>query len=390
MKKNSLALLALVAATALILGLRFGKVFSEPNSYLFSHSEDAVKSYYNFSWYLEYDRGIRHDGINYPYGDHLQYINSHPLYVQILKAADRVMPVSDNGVGILNLTMILSLLAAVPFLFLILRRFALPPWYAAMVSLIILLLSPQIDRMGGHFEMAYAFFIPLYWYLLIRWQDGKRKWTWTLLLLLTSLAGGFTSAYYAAFLAIFPLALLVVQLWNHRKDLREYVPEGLHLLLIAVLPLIMVRGLVSVTDWVDDRPDNPWGFFIFHSNVFSIFLPQRSMLKEVLQGWTDMGYQWEGRAYVGYPAVLLVMTALIALLSQLVERQLPPAPGQETVDECHPLAGPTPDASAQRREDSVVPPQASGRRLCAPVDTAAGRAPSGIDPAAIRAGRARG
>ncbi|MEA3461664.1 MAG: hypothetical protein U9R49_07280, partial [Bacteroidota bacterium] len=234
-----------------------------------------------------------------------------------------IYPLSDHGVGILNLSMILSLLVAIPFIYLILRKFSLPPWYAAVVSLIILFLSPQVDRLGGHFEMVYAFFIPLFWYLLIRWHDADRKARWTLLLLITALVGGFTSAYYAAFLAIFPMAIFLVQLIAHRKALRKYLPEGLHLLAIAIFPLLIVRGLVTITDWVDDRPDNPWGFFIFHANVFSIFLPSNSDLRELLSGLVPIFYKWEGRAYVGLPATLLALSFVIGLFLQITRRERP-------------------------------------------------------------------
>ncbi len=323
MKKNTIALIVVLGAGLLILIAIFGKVIVNPNSYLFSTSGDAVKSYYNFSYYLKYDEGIVHNGINYPYGDHLQYINSHPLYAQMIKGLDRIYPLADKGVGILNLSMIFSLLFAIPFIYLILRKFSLPPWYAAVVSLFILFLSPQVDRLGGHFEMVYAFFIPLFWYLLIRWHEASKKLWWTVLLLLTALVGGFTSAYYAAFLAIFPMAIFLVQLWNHRKNLKGYMAEGLHLLLIAILPLLIVRGFVGMTDWVDDRPDNPWGFFIFHSNLFSIFLPPGSKLQELTRGIIDMSYKWEGRAYVGLPATLLTLSFLLTLVLQLARRKRP-------------------------------------------------------------------
>ena len=308
MKKSTLALLAVMGAGILILAVFFGRVIADPNSYLFSASGDAVKSYFNFSYYLKYDSGLDHNGINYPYGDHLQYINSHPLLLQICKFLDKnIYPISGFGVGILNLGMILSLLLAIPFIYLVLRKFSLPPWYAAAVSLIILFLSPQVDRLGGHFEMVWAFFIPLYWYLLIRWHEAGRKLGWSLLLLLTALAGGFISAYYVAFMFVFTMALVLVRLWNHRGEFRGYLPEGIHLLIIALLPLLVVKGLVDLTDWVDDRPDNPWGFFIFHANVFSIFLPPASVLREVLNPIADLGYQWEGRAYVGLPATMLTL-----------------------------------------------------------------------------------
>jgi hypothetical protein len=324
MKKNTIGLLAVVGAGFLILLALFGRVIVNPDSILFSASGDAVKSYFNFSYYLKYDSGIVHNGINYPYGDHLQYINAHPLYLQVIKCLDRyIYPLSDHGVGILNLTMIFSLLLAIPFIYLILRKFSLPPWYAAVVSLIILFLSPQVDRLGGHIEMVYAFFIPLFWYLLIRWQEASRRFWWTFLLLITALIGGFTSAYYVAFLAIFPLALLLVQLWNHRKRLKEYVPEGLLLFIIAIVPLLIVKGFATLTDWVDDRPDNPWGFFIFHSNIFSIFLPPRSLFQELTKGIFDIMYSWEGRSYVGFPAMLIALSFLMTILFQLVFRKRP-------------------------------------------------------------------
>jgi hypothetical protein len=254
----------------------------------------------------------------------MQYMNSHPLYIQLIKFLDQhIIPLAKRGTGVLNLTMIVSLLLAVPFLFLLLRYFALPRWYAVVMSLVILFLSPQLDRMAGHFEMVYAFFIPLYWYLLLRWDEDQKPWLWGSLLLLTALVGGFTSAYYVAFFLVFSLAYGLVQVWINRKNLRAYYRKGLVLFTIAVLPVLLVRGLVAVTDWVNDRPDNPWGFFIFHSNIWSIFLPFHSDVKELLRGTVDLDFQWEGRAFVGLPATLLVLSVGYFLVHSLITRQKP-------------------------------------------------------------------
>ncbi len=74
---------------------------------------------------------------------------------------------------------------------------------------------------------------------------------------------------------------------------------------------------------MDDRPDNPWGFFIFHANVFSIFLPSNSLLREVSSGIVDLNYRWEGRAYVGLPATLLALSFLITMLLQVTKGKRP-------------------------------------------------------------------
>lgn len=311
MKKNTITLLVTTFVVAVILVILFKPVLQYPNSYLYSKSGDALKSYFNFSYYLKYDEGIKHDGINYPYGDHLQYINSHPLYLQIVKFVDlHIYHVADYGVAILNLSMILSLLLAVPFLFLLLRYFKLPRWYAAIVSIIILFLTPQFDRIHGHFEMVYAFFLPMFWYLLLRYRENKKPVLWGTLLVLAGLVGGFTSAYYAAFYSILLIGVLIADVWMHRKNLKEYLNPGIRLLILAIIPILVVKGLVSMTDWVHDRPTNPYGFYVYHANVFSIFLPDVSSLRNLIGNWVNMNFQWEGRAYVGFPATVLALSIL--------------------------------------------------------------------------------
>ncbi len=322
MKKNSIAISNTTLVAVVILFFIFKPVIQNPNSYLYSTSGDAVKSYFNFSYYLKYDSGIKHDGINYPYGDHLQYINSHPLYLQVIKFIDKnIYPVANYGVAILNLSMILSLLLAVPFLFLILRHYTLPRWYAGILSIILLLLSPQFDRIQGHFEMTYAFFLPMFWYFLIQWKKGERRLLWASLLVIEGLIGGFTSAYYAAFFSIFLLGVLAVDSWDSRKNLAGYWKEGLQLLILAILPLLIVKGLVSLTDWVTDRPNNPYGFYVYHANFFSVFLPFTSELKSLLGQHINMNFQWEGRAYVGLPASILAVSIFITGFYNLLSKK---------------------------------------------------------------------
>jgi hypothetical protein len=322
MKKNGIAIIFLMVIATLILFVQLKPVFQYPNSVLYSKGGDALKNYFNFSYYLKYDDGIRHDGINYPYGDHLQYINSHPLYVQFVKFIDKhIYPVANHGVAILNLTMLALFLLALPFIFLILRFYSLPRWYAGIISLIILFLSPQFDRIHGHFEMVYAVFLPLFWYFLIRWRQGKKRILWSAFLVLAALIGGFTSAYFAAFYSILLFGVLIVECWNHRKNLSGFWKTGLYLMAIAVLPLIIVKGLVSATDWVSDRPDNPYGFYVYHANFFSIFLPPGSQLKNILGNHINMDFQWEGRAYVGLPATLLAVSIFITGFYNLISKK---------------------------------------------------------------------
>ncbi len=318
MKKNLLPIIILTIITSIALIIIFKPVLQHPNGILYSKSVDPLKSYYNFSYYLKHDSGIKHDGINYPYGDHLQYINSHPLYVTVLKFIDKhIYPIANFGVAILNLSMIFSFLIAMPFLYLILRRFKLPAWYSIIVALLIGFMNPQFDRIHGHFEMVYWFFIPMFWYLLIRWKEDSNKWLWGSLLVLIGCIGGFISAYFAAFYAIFLFAVLIAEVWINRKELNSYYKIGVKLLLLAIVPILMVKGLVGLTDWVDDRPYNPWGFYVFHSTIPSVFFPSNYPFKELL----NLSYQWEGRAYIGLPAAFVALSIIISFSLRFIKNK---------------------------------------------------------------------
>src|SRR5512143_372396 len=74
---------------------------------------------------------------------------------------------------------------------------------------------------------------------------------------------------------------------------------------------------------------------------------------------------------------------LIALLSQLVYRQLSATPVEERSDECSESFTP-----GREQQDSRSSPGALGGGLCQAIDGSTSRTASGVDPAAVRAGRA--
>ncbi len=319
LQRYSLVLTCIVGAV--IVFILFKPVIQHPNSYLFSHGTDGIKSYYNFGYYLKYGSGIKHTGVNYPYGDHLLYMNSHPLATQVLKSVDGMFPVSNYGPAFLNLFMICSLVLALPFVFLILRHYRLPGWYAGLISICIVFTSPQLDRIHGHFEMVYLFFIPAFWYFFIKWREGSRPILWLSLTILTGLVGAFTSAFYAAFYGIFFLSYWLIEVVRFRKKLKANARYLILLFLVALIPVIAVKGFVAATDWFSDRPTDPWGYFLFHSNLSSIFLPDNSSLERVWGKTFDMSYEWEGRAYIGTPALVFSLSILIVLIHNIISRR---------------------------------------------------------------------
>jgi hypothetical protein len=169
--------------------------------------------------------------------------------------------------------------------------------------------------------MVYLFFIPMFWYFLIMFRKDRKPWVWGSLLVASGLVGGFTNAYFAAFYAIFLLSVLVADIFNNLGQLKPYIKQGIILFVLAVAPLLIVNGLIGITDWAETRPSNTLGFFLNKANKFSIFLPNATEFRTLIQNWIDIGYEWEGRAYVGLPPTLLAISMVYAFFHNLATKK---------------------------------------------------------------------
>jgi hypothetical protein len=136
MKREFVSYFILILVSTLLLFTGFPDVLTHPNGVLMSDDLDAFKSYFNFSYYLRYGEGFKLDAVNYPYGDLLFYVNSHPIYQWILSWIEPVFPsIVDYGPAIINLSMFISIALAPIFIFKILRHFSLPVWYAIVINM---------------------------------------------------------------------------------------------------------------------------------------------------------------------------------------------------------------------------------------------------------------
>ena len=273
------AYVALLLLGSLLLFRVFGPLLTQPNHHLFVVGEDALKNYYTPAYYVKYDQGLHFSGMNYPFGEHVVFTDNQPLLSLALNFVDdHLFPVAHLVPGILNLLMIGSILLCMVLVFRLLLRYGLPAWYAIPAAMLITTLSPQIHRIEGHYALAYAFFIPLIWNLLIKAHAGKRRWLGYGLLLATISLFGFLHAYYVLMGAVFSMAYLGLGALLGPTQGRW---KKLALALIAgLVPVLVFQGFLGMTDAVGDRPDSPYGFFLYRAYLQGIFLPVEGPLWE--------------------------------------------------------------------------------------------------------------
>ena len=333
---NRVALLGALLVFGLILNRWFGPVLRQPNEYLLGAHGDGLKNYYTLAYYLRYDAGAHFTGMNYPFGEQIVFTDNQPLLAFVGRAAQRLgLPVASHAVGLINLLMLLGQFLTVTLLFLIGRRALLPGWFAGALAVLITLLTPQHDRLLGHYGLAYSFAFPAIWYCLLRVMSATEPhpWRWTGIYVLVTTLAGLLHPYHLLLGTMFAAASVLV--WGLRRlpAARPAAPGSqtsparrfwlhrpwLRLLLAVALPIVLFQGWVRLTSAVTDRPASPFGFLVYHSTWQSVFLPAHGPLRVFWQAaFHSADPSGEGIAYVGLVAGVVAVLLLGRLLGHLL------------------------------------------------------------------------
>ena len=314
-------LLVMAVVLALVAWL-FPGPLRQPGSYLYGSHGDAVKNYYVLAYFVQYDHGQVFTGMNYPRGEHVNFADLQPLLAWLLVGAKQVgLSVSPTAaIATTNWLLLLALVVTAGVLYLILRRLLLPFWYAGLLALIITFLAPQILRFQGHMSLGYSCFLPVQWYMLLRAQAAPRRAGWWVALGSFNVLVGLLAAYHLGISSFWLLAYaLVLGLqsgWRRQAGLLG------RLVATAVVPLLVFRGWLLLTDHLADRPPNPYGLFEAYADFTSVFSPHAAPLKALWQYiFQTPDPRFEGTVYVGLVGLLVLLCSAVLLVRYAWRRQ---------------------------------------------------------------------
>ncbi len=281
----------------------YGEILLHPNDYMMSSTGDGLKNYYTLAYHLKHDTSVGHfSGMHYPYGDHVIYTDGQPFLGLMLS----IFPgAAGYSVGIVNLLMLLSMVVSGLVIFRIFRLFELPQIGASLAAFSIVLLSPQIWRIGGHYSLAYAFVVPLAILWLIQAIQSK-KIKYSIYLGILALVFLYTHPYLGM-MSVFMSGIAFIALIIHENNygnIKTYYP----LLLSTFSPVVLFTLINLFFESHPNRPGVPIGFFQAHATFESVFIPNHPPFKDMMSKIIKIENQpWSGWAYIG-------LTAFISLL----------------------------------------------------------------------------
>lgn len=294
----------------LLLIVTFVLLWSIHGSVLWSPSEldvslDGAKNLFTFAWHAEQSQEwFNMDGMSAPYGEHFFYTDGHPLLSTIWRPIVRHFEWYGWSGPLIKWLIAINWLLTPLVIFKLLRHYNTSLYAAFPGAIVIAMLAPQVARAEGHFSLAYTLFIPLVWWWLIRYRQRPHIGYWLLLFALNLCALG-THPYLGLITSGFTfIYLLIPAFWPEKRK------QSLFGMLSAIIPLATFVIFLKLTDTHDCRIDDPGGFFEMRSNIYGVLLPQSGPFYE-LSALLNYKTHWEGRAYIGLAALLLLVLGLI-------------------------------------------------------------------------------
>lgn len=307
-----------VLLVAIIIFGLFHNIILNANQVSFAESGDGLKSTFGTVYHLKYDSSYWHtDAMNYPFGESLFFTGNQVVLTNSLKLIkDAGWDLSEYALGISNILILLSFVIASLFIYLIFRELNVDWWMAMVATIMIIMLSNQWERLGGHYNLAYAYIIPVILYLLLRFYRNP-GYLISVIFGLVVLLFSAKQLYIAAFILVLWVPYWIFLPLHNRDKFGKPAFIASHLLIQFILPFLLFILFTGMHDPVPDRTAFPWGFFPSRVKLETVFLPLGQPHGEFLP-YNNRVIRM--KAYVGLLGTVVAAIILIRTVAGLIRK----------------------------------------------------------------------
>lgn len=295
----------------------FSNILLNLNHTFMGASGDGLQAYFTAIYHSKFDASYWHfEGMNYPYGEQVFFTGCQPFVSNLIKLLQPLVDLSPYTVGIVNFILLGSIMLCAIFIYSIFKHLKVNWIIASIAATAIAFLSPQIERLGGHYSLCYQFFIPLLILLLLKFHEAPQ-------LKKTLLIGGLTLLASATHFYFFGFFALILGFYHAGSFLKQRNRASfkftlLHGFLQVLLPFIIVQLLSAWGNTASDRTSYPWGYLEFKSNLSGIFFHEHRFYSILLKPFFSKAQSWEGIAFVGLIGILCSLLIVSVFVSKLV------------------------------------------------------------------------
>ncbi len=307
-------LIAIVAA-ACVSYYTLGMMITHADQCLHNMGGDGGKNYYTYLQHALYGKGMWFTGMNYPYGEHIMFVDAQPALSVTLGFLRKYITLTPgSATAILNLLMAFAFAVAILVVYKILLRFKVAHFWAIIFACCIICTCTQNTRMFGLYGLSYACIIPLIFYWSVNYYDSGRIRYMVYLLLLSCIAM-FLHPYHLAtalvWSSLYILGYIIVKKQPGKAKLMHLLP----VVGVIMVSLLVFKLVSSSTDPVTDRTSYPHGLLSYGVTGDDIFKSPHSPIWLYMQDKgiiKPMPFEESGYPYLGIaPALILCLFVLV-------------------------------------------------------------------------------
>ena len=275
---------------------------------------DGGKNNFTYLYQVLYGKGVWFAGMNYPYGEHIVYTDGQPILSVPLSYLKTRLTIGQ-ALSVMWWCISLSYVLAIVFLSATLRHFGVRPFIAMCFAALIMMCSPQILRLAGHYALTYTCVIPMLFYWTVKYYSS-RQIKYPIYIFVTGVITSFLHPYFAAviliWVALYAAGYVLLGRGNFVARIRHAAPP-----IIAVAGIFIVFGIfMRITDHVTDRPSTPYGILVNCAHAKDIissgFSPVWKAIQRNIKNYTWVSIGGEGYSYLGFVVMLVIIISTIS------------------------------------------------------------------------------
>jgi hypothetical protein len=316
LQRNVWLIVAIIFAVGVTV-LTLSRIVTEPWHILPDIGGDGSKNNFTYLYHSMYGHGYWFEGMNYPYGEHIVFTDGQPLLSVLLTCFKNVT--SGGALTVCWELLGLSYVLAIVFVYKILTHYKVAPLAAIIFSGLIVVCSPQVFCINGHYALGYTCLVPMLFYWTVLYHE-RALLKYCIYVFVTGIVMAFLHPYYLAVILVWSVAYAAGYIVLEKAKFSAKMKQVSPLVVTAVSIFLVVAVVMKTTDPSKDRPVSPYfetGMYTKLSHIFS------SDYSPLWKNAIDMGIVpraskgGEGFTYLG---VVTIVTMLVAFLFFVINK----------------------------------------------------------------------